>query len=258
TQPDPHWGLHNMIFGDSPRIMNDRHDPFGRHLATVAPNVWAITQAGNLFVFTMNNPVFFNDSSGLFATPANIIGGLVGAGLGALIGTAIANYFELTGWARRAAIGGGSLLVGIAGWFAGPAVINVASHAIAGAVMTGNLALTSIPAWIVGALGIGQKFADRAVLNLIGSSTLIPHLTKHLQGAGGRYAKFNTNSALEINNLLARGLSMATDFTVNSPDSFFTIVNMGQVVGTKGETFIKIVFTAMGEIITAFPKKVGS
>ena len=258
TQPDPHWGLHNMIFGDSPRIMNDRHDPFGRHLAIVAPNVWAITQAGNLFVYTMHNPVFFNDSSGLFATPANIIGGLVGAGLGAIIGLAIADYFDLTGWRRATVIGGGALLVGAVGWFAGPAVVNIASHTIASLVTAGSLALTSMPTWIVDALNLGSRFAKKTASNISGSSNMIPHLLRHTPSGGWKNkAKFTTDSALDINNLIARGLNMATNFSINSHDSFKTIVDMGSVVGTKGEQFLKIVFTAAGEIITAYPVKRG-
>jgi len=57
---DPHWTIHNMIFGDA-HIM--RH---GRML----PNSFAIMQASNLFVFAMNNPVRFIDPSGLFVVDA--------------------------------------------------------------------------------------------------------------------------------------------------------------------------------------------
>ena len=47
TQPDPWWGLHNMVFGDSPTLRNDRY----------VPSIHAILQASNLFMFTMHNPV---------------------------------------------------------------------------------------------------------------------------------------------------------------------------------------------------------
>ena len=72
TQPDPHWGIHNMIFGDNPRIMNDFADQWGRNFATTVPCSWAILQAGNLYVFVMNNPVFFVDPTGLLAFPGQI------------------------------------------------------------------------------------------------------------------------------------------------------------------------------------------
>jgi len=56
-QPDPHWNVNNMIFGDNPVTRNNRR----------VPNGHAIMQAGNLFVFTMNNPVMFVDPSGRVA-----------------------------------------------------------------------------------------------------------------------------------------------------------------------------------------------
>ena len=57
SQPDPHWHTGNMIFGDNPVSRNGRY----------MPNPHAILQAGNLYVFTMNNPVMFIDPTGLFA-----------------------------------------------------------------------------------------------------------------------------------------------------------------------------------------------
>ena len=48
TQADPHWNIGNMVFGDSPTLRNNRR----------MPSVAAILQSGNLFVYTMGNPVF--------------------------------------------------------------------------------------------------------------------------------------------------------------------------------------------------------
>ena len=56
TQPDPHWGIHNMIFGDSPTLWNERY----------TPSIHAILQSGNLYVFGINNPIRWIDPSGLF------------------------------------------------------------------------------------------------------------------------------------------------------------------------------------------------
>jgi len=65
TQPDPHWTIHagNMIFGDSPTMRNNRY----------IPSIHAILQSGNLYMFTMHDPVNFTDPSGLFAIPFPII-----------------------------------------------------------------------------------------------------------------------------------------------------------------------------------------
>ena len=59
TQPDPHWGIHNMIFGDVPIFRAGRMVP-SRH---------AILQAGNLYVYAMNNPLMYVDPSGRVAAP---------------------------------------------------------------------------------------------------------------------------------------------------------------------------------------------
>ncbi|MCL2289182.1 MAG: RHS repeat-associated core domain-containing protein [Bacteroidetes bacterium] len=56
TQPDPHWNIGNMIFGDSPTMRNGR----------MMPNRNSIMQASNLFVYCINNPVKWNDPDGTF------------------------------------------------------------------------------------------------------------------------------------------------------------------------------------------------
>ena len=61
TQPDPHWGIHNMQFGDRPLTMNRR----------LRPNNHAILQAGNLYMYCMHNPVMFVDPSGRAAKTKN-------------------------------------------------------------------------------------------------------------------------------------------------------------------------------------------
>jgi len=54
-----------MIFGDDPRIMNEREDHWGRRFYTTAPDPWAIIQAGNLYLYCGSNPIMFVDPSGL-------------------------------------------------------------------------------------------------------------------------------------------------------------------------------------------------
>ena len=53
---DPHWGIHNSIFGDSPTLRNDRY----------MPSIHAILQSSNLFVYTINNPIRFIDPTGRY------------------------------------------------------------------------------------------------------------------------------------------------------------------------------------------------
>jgi len=54
TQPDPHWGLHNMIFGDDLTTLSGR----------LAPCHLAIMQAGNLYMYCLHNPIKWTDPSG--------------------------------------------------------------------------------------------------------------------------------------------------------------------------------------------------
>ena len=155
---DPHWGNHNRIFGDSPTMMNDRY----------VPSIHAILQAGNLYMFTMHNPVFWADSSGLFATPANVIGAILGAGGGAMLGRMVADHFNITGWRRTATIAGFTIGGAAIGWFA-PGVINSLANSLAislGLMTTGGVLLGTD----FGKLGVliknkGQQVVNWAVSN---------------------------------------------------------------------------------------------
>jgi len=48
TQQDTHWNPGNSIYGDNPQ------DPLG--LKRYTPNINAILQSGNLYLYGMNNP----------------------------------------------------------------------------------------------------------------------------------------------------------------------------------------------------------
>jgi len=56
TQPDPFWNTGNMIFGSDPQ------DPLG--LGRYTPDILAVIQSANLYVYCINNPVMFYDPSG--------------------------------------------------------------------------------------------------------------------------------------------------------------------------------------------------
>jgi len=63
---DPFWNIGNMIYGDDPLQLNQY---------TMVPSLAAIRQSNNLYVYTMNNPVMFTDSTGLSASATVVIGG---------------------------------------------------------------------------------------------------------------------------------------------------------------------------------------
>ena len=52
TQEDTHWNVSNMIYGDAPNGENP------------LPNMNAILQSGNLYVYVMNNPTRYRDFTG--------------------------------------------------------------------------------------------------------------------------------------------------------------------------------------------------
>jgi hypothetical protein len=79
--------------------------------------------------------------------------------------------------------------------------------------------------------------------------------SKHLMSATGDWAKFATSSSSQVNTWITTALRNSNQFIINSEDSYYTIYEMGQVIGTKGETAIKVVFTVAGKIITSFPVK---
>ena len=55
TAEDTHWNTSNMIYGDNPQKI-------GKHI--YAPNIYAISQDSNRYVYCINNPVVLVDSTG--------------------------------------------------------------------------------------------------------------------------------------------------------------------------------------------------
>jgi len=72
TQQDTHWSPANSIYGDNPRKINERQDALGLSTCTYAPEITAIMQSGNLYVYCVNNPVQYVDETGEYATSGQI------------------------------------------------------------------------------------------------------------------------------------------------------------------------------------------
>ena len=64
TQQDTHWTTANSIYGDNPQKINEREDKLGLKTYSYAPQITAVMQSGNLYVYGVNNPVAYVDSSG--------------------------------------------------------------------------------------------------------------------------------------------------------------------------------------------------
>ena len=73
---DTHWNPENMICGDNPVKWNERqagsNDPLGLNNYTYKPDITAIRQSGNLYVYGMNNPLMYTDPTGELAYPGQI------------------------------------------------------------------------------------------------------------------------------------------------------------------------------------------
>ncbi len=132
TQQDTHWNTANSIYGDNPQKINEREDKLGLKTYSYAPQITAVMQSGNLYVYGVNNPVAYVDTTGNFiisTTLLLIISGAVLVGTaGALIGNSIANQAGATGWSKVGYIAGGAaigaLVGGAAGWAAAPTVVS--------------------------------------------------------------------------------------------------------------------------------------
>ena len=81
TQQDTHWNTANMIYGDNPQKINERQDALGLTAYTYVPQISAIMQSGNLYVYCVNSPISYVDHTGNSAlaatltTTAGVMGG---------------------------------------------------------------------------------------------------------------------------------------------------------------------------------------
>ncbi len=64
TQMDTHWNVSNMIYGDNPQKINEREDALGLKTYIYVPQITAILQAGNLYVYCVDNPIAHCDANG--------------------------------------------------------------------------------------------------------------------------------------------------------------------------------------------------
>ena len=71
TQEDTYWNPENMIYGDNPVRLNEReadeNDLLGLNTYTYKPEVTAMMQSTNLYVYGINSPICYQDLSGDFA-----------------------------------------------------------------------------------------------------------------------------------------------------------------------------------------------
>lgn len=67
TSEDTHWNTSNKIYGDNPQKINEREDALGLKTYSYAPQISAVVQIGNLYVYAVGNPVMYVDEDGEMA-----------------------------------------------------------------------------------------------------------------------------------------------------------------------------------------------
>ena len=111
TQQDTHWNTANSIYGDNPQKINEREDKLGLKTYSYAPQITAIMQSGNLYVYGVSNPVVFCDRSGHAGELAlswtgsmfwlSMIDGLLPIGdiiyLGGILATSVVDFISTIG-----------------------------------------------------------------------------------------------------------------------------------------------------------------
>lgn len=211
----------------------------------------------NLYGFGNGDAINYSDPSGL--CPWCVVGAVVGAVGGAAIYhfTTPADQRTLGGylaWAGGGAVVGGSL--GLAATALAPAAAAAPAATAAGtpAVALGALKAAEVEQETGAAESILVKASEAATTAADHVEDFVVPL-KHLSTAGGNYGKFA--AGVDAHEVIEEALRSAQATFMRNPsdpeNSFRVITNLGRVIGTKGQTAIRIIVDYSGKIWTAFP-----
>ena len=216
----------------------------------------------NLYAYCLNNPVMCVDPTGTLAWWQNLLIAL--AGIVIIAGLAVATV--VTGGAAAGlagAIAAGALKGALIGGVIGIGVGAGIGYAVGGVdgMLTG-MAIGVTAGVIIGAVigGISGgvtysplKAASNAAFKAKPAKGF--NINKHLNSAGGRHSKFISDSVDDIVSMAQKGLRSQNILikTNKAAKSWQIIVDVGQVVGTKGQTAIRVIVGYGGKIWTMFP-----
>ena len=78
---------------------------------------------------------------------------------------------------------------------------------------------------------------------------------KHLPGSGGDWNRFSSSDQVYLRSLGKTAIKNTpmSKLHYNSADSYRLLYDFGSIIGTRGETSVRLVFSYAGKIITFFP-----
>ena len=216
----------------------------------------------NLYAYCGNNPVMNVDPTGTLTWWKNLLIAL--AGVVIIAGLAVATVVTggaAAGLAGAIAVGAlkGALIGGAIGVGVG-AGIGYAVGGVEGMLTGMAIGFTAgvIIGAVIGGISGGVTYSPlKAASNAAFKARPVKgfNINKHLNSAGGKYSRFISDSVDDIVSMAQKGLKSQNILikTNKVAKSWQIIVDVGQVVGTKGQTAIRVILGYGGKIWTMFP-----
>ena len=91
---DTHWNTDNMIYGDNPVKINERENPYNPNNSVTfaySPNINAVLQSNNLYVYAINNSIMYTDE---FGTDVHVAELGISLGIGLYVGLKVAVVWD--------------------------------------------------------------------------------------------------------------------------------------------------------------------
>ncbi|MHB8289713.1 MAG: DUF6531 domain-containing protein [Acidimicrobiales bacterium] len=239
-------------------LINRWYNPETGTFLSVDP---AVATTGQPYAYAGDNPANASDPSGLWCILGhNPNGGCRGSSaLNWFNKNVNPAYMALNGYSNeiQATESGCSWWTSFQYGLQGAAGVGLAAGMAVGAEEGGAALLRIFSGSAAGEEGGALADASSAAFDAADNAGDWTVSAKHLAGSGGNWAKFAAGT--DPNALAAQALR-STDalFLPNSggaADSFIVKNDLGQVIGTQGQTWLKVIVSNDGQIITAYPVK---
>ena len=203
TQEDAHWSASNRIYGDQPQ----KRAYGGGYM----PQLSAVLQSGNLYVYGINNPVMYADLTGESIILTSII---IGAAVGAVLGGGIAaatthaqlGYVDWK-WVAVGA-GAGGIVGGLGGWGVGSA-IQAANAAAAAAAVNASATAINTGANAIGASASANAVSTGATISSSAAESWLEYKAAHVATSSNAIGKVFEEWFYKTYNVACRQLSYA-------------------------------------------------